>query len=284
MIPSDRIVEHLRLAMDIPDLSAIRYELTGEIGRGGMGIVYLARDTVLNRDVALKVMNRHQEARTLASLEHPGIVPVHDAGILPDGRGYYAMKFILGTRLDAYCAAAPSLAERLRTFLRICEPIAFAHSRGLIHRDLKPENVMIGSFGEVLVLDWGVAEQIDARDATIAGTEGYIAPEQLHGVPGVGNDVFSLGKLLFFLLGATAPNPLFAIVAKACNAEPQLRFSSVAELSKDVANFLDGEPVGAYKEPLMEQATRWALRNKTLLALIVTYVLVRAAIFFFIRR
>jgi serine/threonine protein kinase len=119
-----------------------------------MGIVYLVHDSTLGRKVALKVLNDPGEARTLASLEHPGIVPVHEAGALPDGRTYYAMKLVEGTRLDAYRASAPSLADRLRIFLRVCEPVAFAHSRGVIHRDLKPENIIIGAFGEVLVLDW----------------------------------------------------------------------------------------------------------------------------------
>ncbi len=98
---SDRVMNHLRGVIDAPDLSGTRYELMKEIGHGGMGIVYLARDNVLGRSVALKILNSTEEARTLASLEHPGIVPVHDAGTLADGRVYYAMKFVQGTRLDA---------------------------------------------------------------------------------------------------------------------------------------------------------------------------------------
>src|SRR3954451_12205429 len=154
---SDHVLSHLRTIIDFPDLSGTRYRVVEEIGRGGMGVVYQAYDEVLERTVALKVLNGPREARTLASLEHPGIVPVHDAGVLPDGRAFYAMKLVQGTRLDRYRAAAPSISDRLRTFLRICEPIAFAHSRGVIHRDLKHENLMIGDFGEVLVLDWGIA-------------------------------------------------------------------------------------------------------------------------------
>ena len=138
---SDRTVNHLRAVIDSPDLEGTRYEVIEEIGRGGMGVVYLAHDRVLERRIALKILNSPAEARTLAALEHPGIVPVHDAGALPDGRTYYAMKFVEGMRLDKFRETAPSLSDRLRVFVRICEPVAFAHSHALIHRDLKPEKV-----------------------------------------------------------------------------------------------------------------------------------------------
>ena len=190
---SDRILHHLRSVIDAPNLEGTRYELIEEIGRGGMGVVYLARDKVLGRRVALKILTNPEEARTMASLEHPGIVPVHDAGALPDGRTYYAMKFVEGTRLDAFREPAPSLADRLRIFTRICEPVAFAHSRQVIHRDLKPENVMIGAFGEVLVLDWGTARRMEASVASVAGTRGYMAPEQMEGVTSTLTDIYSLG-------------------------------------------------------------------------------------------
>ena len=85
------------------------------------------------------------EARIIAALEHPGIVPIHDSGTLPDGRLYYTMKLVRGTRLDAWAKADHGLTERLRLFTRICEPVAFAHANGVVHHDLKPENVMVGS-------------------------------------------------------------------------------------------------------------------------------------------
>jgi eukaryotic-like serine/threonine-protein kinase len=139
-----------------------------ELGRGGMGTVYRAIDHRLDREIALKVVPLShpadidvdrllREARVLARLEHPGIVPVHDAGLLPDGRAFYAMKRVRGQRLDEHARTLP-LPERLRAFQRICEAVAFAHAHGVIHRDLKPENVMVGPFGEVLVMDWGVAK------------------------------------------------------------------------------------------------------------------------------
>ncbi|MEA2602049.1 MAG: eukaryotic-like serine/threonine-protein kinase [Acidobacteriota bacterium] len=164
---SDAALHHLREVADEPDLSGTPYEIVETLGRGGMGTVYLARDLRLDREVALKVVQLPEgtgdlerllrEARVLARLEHPGIVPVHDAGLLPCGRAFYAMKRVRGQQLDEYARAAP-LPERLRAFERICEAVAFAHAHGVIHRDLKPENVMVGPFGEVLVMDWGVAK------------------------------------------------------------------------------------------------------------------------------
>jgi serine/threonine protein kinase len=134
-----------------------------------MGTVYLAYDRELRRNVALKVLGEPaagadaaarmlREARIIAVLEHPGIVPVHDVGTLPDGRIYYAMKRVGGRRLDEEARRERPLPELLRTFEKICDAVAFAHAHGVIHRDLKPANVMLGSFGEVLVMDWGVAK------------------------------------------------------------------------------------------------------------------------------
>ncbi|HTO88215.1 MAG TPA: serine/threonine-protein kinase, partial [Thermoanaerobaculia bacterium] len=166
---SDDAVARLRQAADRPDLSGTRYTIREEIGRGGMGTVYLADDAALERPVALKVLTLEEgasqaesllrEARVMAKLEHPGLVPVHDAGLLPDGRVYYAMKFVAGERLDHYAASGRTLWDRLAVFQKICDAVAFAHARGVLHRDLKPENVMIGAFGEVLVMDWGVARR-----------------------------------------------------------------------------------------------------------------------------
>jgi serine/threonine protein kinase len=172
---SDAALRHLRAMADLPDLDGTPYEILETLGRGGMGTVYLALDRRLDREVALKIVQLPdgsgeevdrllREARVLAKLEHSGIVPVHDAGLLPDGRAFYAMKRVRGLRLDEHARAVP-LPERLRAFERICEAVAFAHAHGVIHRDLKPENVMVGPFGEVLVLDWGVAKVRQAPPA-----------------------------------------------------------------------------------------------------------------------
>src|SRR6266849_1732997 len=164
---SDETLARLQASVQCPDLSGTRYRALKFVARGGMGAVWLAEDAVLHRRVALKVLDvedrtgelalrLEREALVLAHLEHPGIVPVHDAGTLPDGRVFYVMKFVEGSRVDQSVASVSSLPERLRLFLRICETVSFAHSRGILHRDLKPANVMVGAFGEVLVMDWGL--------------------------------------------------------------------------------------------------------------------------------
>jgi serine/threonine protein kinase len=147
---SDRALDRLREAAGRPDLSGTRYEALEVLGRGGMGTVYRAHDRALGLDVALKVVTLPEaaaadaahgadtadaerllaEARILARLEHPGLVPVHDAGTLADGRAFYAMKLVRGRRLDDYAAEA-ALPERLRVFERVCEAVAFAHAQGV---------------------------------------------------------------------------------------------------------------------------------------------------------
>ena len=261
------------------------HELMEEIGRGGMGVVYLARDAQLERHVAVKVLNVTDrdllaEARILARLEHPGIVPVHDAGALPDGRIYYAMKLVQGTRLDRFSETKPPLPELLRTFCRVCEPVAFAHSQGVFHRDLKPANIMVGKFGEVLVLDWGLA-----LDGMTGGTPEFMAPEQARGDRvNARSDVYALGKTLAFLLGSGAPKTLVSIISKATSADAEVRYAGALELADDVARFLDGVPVLAHKETIWERAQRFASRNKVWIALMVTYVVVRAVLFFWLGR
>jgi eukaryotic-like serine/threonine-protein kinase len=173
-----------------------------------------------------------REARIIANLEHPGIVPVHDVGSLPDGRVFYAMKLVSGARLDALVREGRPLGELLRIFLRICEPVAFAHAHGVIHRDLKPENVMVGPFGEVLVMDWGVAKRSDdpsqgpapkttatgpvasatrTAHGTVLGTPAYMAPEQARGdIERVDTraDVYALGAILYYMLTGRPPGPV----------------------------------------------------------------------------
>jgi serine/threonine protein kinase len=251
-----------------------RYRLIEPIGRGGMGVVYRAEDTVLGREVALKVIDSGlpDEARITARLEHPGIVPVHDAGVLPDGRPFYAMKLVRGQRLDQWMQSEPSLAARMSVFTRICEPVAFAHAHAIVHRDLKPANIMIGSFGEVLVLDWGVASQPGA------GTPGFMPPE-IDATPRA--DVFALGRIMKAMLPPEGPAPLRSIIAKATADSPGQRYSSPADIVLDVNRYLAGEPVHAHRESLLERASRVASRHKTLIALIGAYIVMRTALIIF---
>ena len=248
----DQVVARLQSELQTPDLSGTRYRALSLLGHGGMGTIWLARDSILQRPVALKILTAEnssadlvarlmQEAVVLARLEHPGIVPVHDAGTLPDGRTFYCMKHVEGHTLDRYADELP-LRERVRLFQRIAEPLAFAHSRGIIHRDLKPANIMIGAFGEVLIMDWGLAKVMDASAAssaahrilrqgdieassaaqqvsapenatahgTVLGTPGYMAPEQERGEVTLidqRTDVFALGSILQSLLQEPPGSP-----------------------------------------------------------------------------
>ena len=172
------------------DRTADRFESRGEIGRGGMGRVEDAFDRALGRPVAIKHLLRgsdvdrarfEREARITARLEHPGIVPVHDAGRSADGTPYYVMRHVDGRPLSERVTAAVSLADRLALIpnvLAACDAIAFAHARGIVHRDLKPTNILVGPFGETLVIDWGLAREIDP-DAAASGTEIPVSEPQL---------------------------------------------------------------------------------------------------------
>jgi tetratricopeptide (TPR) repeat protein len=229
-----------------------RYALGDEIARGGMGVIYRAIDTALGREVAVKVLQEKfgpdsgaarrfaDEARIAAQLQHPAIPPVHDLGTLPDGRPFLAMKLIKGQTLEELLRArADVAAERGRfvtIFEQVCQAIAYAHAHNVIHRDLKPENVMVGAFGEVQVMDWGLAKVltdrpvasagpeettaethvVSLRDSdgsftqagSVLGTPAFMPPEQAVGAVGkvgVRSDVFGLGAVLAVILTGRPP-------------------------------------------------------------------------------
>jgi serine/threonine protein kinase len=279
---SDDAVARLRQIVDTPDVSGTRYRIVEKIGRGGMGAVYKAEDTVLGRMIALKILDdENDEARIMAGLEHPGIVPVHDAGRLPDGRVFYAMKLVDGAPFHEIRAP---LADRLRMFQKVCEAIAFAHSRGVVHGDLKPENIMIGAFGEALVLDWGVAAL--ARRGSVAGTRGFIAPEQADGsAMDARSDIYSLGAILREIsAGEDARPALASIRAKAMAERPQDRYESALAFSAEIARYLDGEPVEAHRETLWERAGRLFARHSLWILLIAAYLVMRMVLLLLLHR
>jgi serine/threonine protein kinase len=318
---SDQALDRLRVAADMPDLSGTGYVLLDKLGAGGMGGVFRVEDTALGRQVALKVIGivdssgelsarLLREAKIIAQLEHPGIVPVHDVGTLPDGRVFYTMKLVQGLRLDQHRNELGGVPERLRTFQKICEAVSFAHAHHVLHRDLKPQNIMVGKFGEVLVMDWGLAKllnaempaaadssgkvslqqpprsvadraEADTAHGVVLGTPGYMAPEQARGdVETVGPrlDVYSLGAVLGFLLAdcGRVPKALSAIGSKASAENPQDRYGSVEELANDIAHYLDGLPVSAYPEGPLARLWRWVVKNSAWILLIVAYLVMRA--------
>lgn len=291
---SDNAVAHLRAVAELPDFSETRYRLQRELARGGMGVVYEAEDVELRRRVAIKVLaselasedaveRMRAEARTMARLEHPGIVPLHDVGQLPDGRLWYAMKLVRGRRLDELHAPT---SELLRVFLRICEAVAFAHANGVIHCDLKPENVMLGDFSEVLVMDWGVARANGTSDVLVVGTRGFMAPEQEHGataVIGPSTDVFALGAILRALLPSKVPRALAAVCAKATAPAQEDRYATARDLANDVSHWLDGQPVSAYRENAVERTGRWLSRNRALVTIMIAYLVMRVIVILWVR-
>jgi eukaryotic-like serine/threonine-protein kinase len=332
---TDPVVARLQAEMRTPDLSGTRYHAVKFLGQGGMGVVWLAEDRVLERSVALKVLSADsssadltarlmQEAIVLARLEHPGIVPVHDAGTLPDGRTFYCMKHVEGQTLDRHIEPLP-LRQRLQLFQRVAEPLAFAHSRGIIHRDLKPRNIMVGPFGEVLIMDWGLAKVVSPRDPSpaarqvsgqastraasgrpslealsreksptahgaVLGTPGFMAPEQERGDISLidqRTDVFALGAILQSMLvehpGGRPPRALRAICAKAMSTEIAERYVSVEEMSADIGRYLDGMPVSAYRENLVERTVRLVSRHRVAVVLILAYLFMRLLFILFSR-
>ncbi len=232
------------------------------------------------------------------------------------------MKYVEGQTLARHIAGK-TLSEKLRLMDRIAEPIDFAHARGFIHRDLKPENIMIGAFGEVLVMDWGLARvnsttskasQVEIAGGSVIspspanitgmgsvsgsllGTPGYISPEQARGGHRVDHrtEIYSLGAVLLFMLtestpgnspaaGNSVPKPLLAICAKAMADDPGQRYQSARELTDDIRHFLDGVPVSAYREGLLERAGRIYARNNIAVVVIAAYLLMRLLFILFAR-
>ena len=201
------------------------YELIQEIGRGGMGVVFLARQISLNREVAVKMILRGRlasdadlqrflaEAASTAKLEHPNIVPVYDVGDF-DGRPFFSMQFVPGETLADRLNHGPlPQREAAEIVTRIARAVAFAHEQGVFHRDLKPSNILLSAEGQPLVMDFGLAKEVDTKDdltrsGMLIGTPAYMSPEQASGrraMVGPPSDIYSLGCVLYFALTGRAP-------------------------------------------------------------------------------
>ena len=222
------------------DLASVQktYHLGKEIARGGMGRIYSAEDPILNRVVAVKVVGTRdaeqrsqflQEAKVLADLAHPNIVPIHNVGEDLNGQPFYSMKLIRGQTLQTIIEklrtrspetlAEFTLQRLLSIFQKACHAIAFAHAKGYLHRDIKPDNVMVGEYGEVLVMDWGLAQKIQRLSPKsetseessphtryVEGTPQYMSPEQAEGdALDERTDIYALGAVLFASLTLRAP-------------------------------------------------------------------------------
>jgi len=215
--------------------SGVRYRLGELLAQGGMGEILGAHDEQIGREVAIKRMKQHEpsmralgrffrEACIQGRLDHPAIVPVHELGVDEDGRAFFAMKKLAGTTLGDRILDGDSRQRLLRAFADVCLAVEFAHSRGVVHRDLKPHNIVLGDFGEVYVLDWGIAKVIseaeiaaESEDATgpvtqagsTIGTPGYMPPEQIRSARDVDGraDVYALGCILFEILAGEPLHP-----------------------------------------------------------------------------
>lgn len=221
----------------LPIIARDKYRIESELARGGLGRVSVARDHRLGRRVAIKEMLRRRkkgytrfvrEVMLTARLQHPGIVPVYEAGYWPDGSPFYSMKLVSGRTLEERIGEAGSVADRLALLgsaIAVAHAIAYAHSQRIIHRDLKPENIILGEFGETVVVDWGLAKDLDAtqsdevdaevqnpeqtnltRAGSVLGTPRYMPPEQAAGQPvDERADIYALGAILYYIVTGRAP-------------------------------------------------------------------------------
>jgi len=260
-------------ALVLPDIG---YDVGDVIGRGGMGEVVSAHDRRIGRDVAIKQMRGEtpsaatigrflREARIQARLDHPAIVPVYELGLDPAGRPYFTMKRLAGVTLAQQLADRASSKSLLRAFVDVCLAIEFAHARGIVHRDLKPSNIMLGEYGEVYVLDWGIATTLGARrpktvgadidtldqgtqTGDVLGTPGYMAPEQVRGTPvGAAADVYALGAILFEILVGEGLHPRgLAALGSTLSMPQQAPASRVTD--RDIAPELDAACFAALAE------------------------------------
>ena len=288
------------------------YELLDVIGRGGQGVVYRARQKSLNRIVALKVIGLGHwateahlkrfrlEAEAAASLEHPGIVPIHEVGER-DGSCYFSMKFVEGGQLDEVARREPmSIRQAVELIAKIARTVHYAHEHGILHRDIKPGNILLDQKGEPHLTDFGLARLVESestvtRTVEVLGTPSYMAPEQAAGnnasVSSV-TDVYGIGAVLYQLLTGQPPfaggttyetirllrdtearpprviNPrvdrdLSTICLKCLEKDPKRRYSSALALAEDLERWLRHEPIQARRIGVLSRGGKWVRRNPT---------------------
>jgi WD40 repeat protein len=293
-----------------------RYQFVSEHGRGGLGRVSRAHDRDLGRDIAIKELisrDHVSEARFLrealitARLEHPGIVPIYEAGRWPDGIPFYAMKLVAGRSLRNLLAEHKTVDERIRLLhhvIAVADAIAYAHGKHIVHRDLKPANVIVGDFGETVVIDWGLAKDLTqaeesasggggplhaAQDSdltsvgTVLGTLAYMPPEQERGEPvDQRADVFAIGAMLWelctlqklphsssgqrqrILRRAGIDQDLIAIIDKAVDPDRARRYPDASALAADLKAFKAGARIAARRYSLPAMLAHWTRRHRTL--------------------
>jgi eukaryotic-like serine/threonine-protein kinase len=311
------------------------YRLVRELGRGGMGVVYLAEraDPELRQTVALKIVGPRPDAgqlavrfrrerQILADLQHPNIAQLLDGGVTPEGLPWLAMEYVEGERIDAWCdGRCLSVEARLRLFLTVCHAVQHAQQKLVVHRDLKPANILVTDGGVVKLLDFGIAKLLPAgavtADATLTATQAltprYASPEQIRGgIVSTATDVWALGVVLHELLGGAGPfaaagdafeatravlekdpappslsvapdhpaacgttprrlrqrlrGELDAIVLKALEREPSMRYPTAAALAEDIARHLRHEPVAARPAGALYRLRKLARRRRGTLA------------------
>ena len=303
------------------------YELLEEVGRGGQGVVFRARQKSLNRTVALKVISLGQwaskahlkrfrlEAEAAASLEHPGIVPIHEVGER-DGSCYFSMKFVEGGQLDEVVRRVPmSIRQAAELIAKVARTVHYAHEHGILHRDIKPGNILLDAKGEPHLTDFGLARLVETestitRTLEVLGTPSYMAPEQAVGnnaAVSSATDVYGLGAVFYQLLTGQPPfaggttyetikllldteprqprllNPkidrdLSTICLKCLEKDPKRRYSSALALAEDLERWLKHEPILARHTGIFTRGKKWVRRNPTSALLAASLVALAAAV------
>ena len=302
------LLKDSELVREIQNLGA-RYELGESLGEGGQKHILVCKDSFTQRKLAMAVLKDSQklsnneafinEARISAHLEHPNIVPLYDLGLDEDNKPYFTMKLLSGENLQKIIEGQSlSVNESLEIFLKVCDAMAYAHSQGIVHLDLKPENIQVDSFGQVLVCDWGLAQNLKELQASdqksIRGSLAYMAPEQIRGEGiGIESDIYALGGILYALFIGEAsysssdckermkapelkpskemleklnqiPLGIKAVVLKAMESDTRNRYQTVSDLSKEIRAYIAGFATSAENPSSFTLIKKAVARHKTL--------------------